>query len=202
MLAAFWAQFDKCSLELKSARTILIIMASIGSILGFMVLVVVLVGFVTVNFLQTEPKRRLPKILSTNSELLVEDHTEKNGATDLDILNVLESQKFSLDDVKNCMKLWNKTSANDFEENDECPNHQFVMSTFDAGGLGNKMSEYATLLAISTLIGFTPILSVVRKIGKSMSECCSQEKVHDFFGFRNFISSILHILSFELFSLK
>lgn len=135
-------------------------MASIGSILGFMVLVVVLVGFVTVNFLQTEPKRRLPKILSTNSELLVEDHTEKNGATDLDILNVLESQKFSLDDVKNCMKLWNKTSANDFEENDECPNHQFVMSTFDAGGLGNKMSEYATLLAISTLIGFTPILSV------------------------------------------
>ncbi|TRY80484.1 hypothetical protein TCAL_09571 [Tigriopus californicus] len=46
-----------------------------------------------------------------------------------------------------------------FEKTDDCPYHQFVMTTHDKGRLGNKMSEYATLLAVSALTGFTPVLS-------------------------------------------
>ena len=44
---------------------------------------------------------------------------------------------------------------------DPCFPLKRFMTTFDAGGLGNKMSEYATLLAASTLTGYRPILSYV-----------------------------------------
>eukprot|EP00094_Tigriopus_californicus_P006523 TCALIF_06280-PA protein Name:"Similar to Fut2 Galactoside 2-alpha-L-fucosyltransferase 2 (Mus musculus)" AED:0.00 eAED:0.00 QI:48/1/1/1/1/1/4/20/356 len=73
------------------------------------------------------------------------------------LFSLLREQVTSLSHVQKCLDLV-LDGKTDNEQNG-CPTHEFVMTTFDAGGLGNKMSEYATLLAISTLTGFTPVLS-------------------------------------------
>ena len=39
---------------------------------------------------------------------------------------------------------------------DACYPHEYLMVTAELGGLGNQMSQYATLLAASAMAGYTP----------------------------------------------
>ena len=73
-------------------------------------------------------------------------------------------------------RLMDEAAFDDDDEEDDCPQvpnltsslkenpcfpFQYVMTTFDAGGIGNKMSEYATLVAVASMTGYTPGLSEV-----------------------------------------
>ena len=75
-------------------------------------------------------------------------------------------------------KIMDEAAFDDEEEEDDCPQvpnltsslrenpcfpFQYVMTTFDAGGIGNKMSEYASLVAITSMTGYTPGLSEVTR---------------------------------------
>ena len=42
-----------------------------------------------------------------------------------------------------------------------CAPFEYLMVTFTAGGLGNQMSEYASLLAVSSMAGYTPRIQEV-----------------------------------------
>ena len=47
---------------------------------------------------------------------------------------------------------------------DPCGPYEFLMTTVEIGGIGNQMSEYSTLLALSSMTGYTPRISQVRLV--------------------------------------
>lgn len=85
-------------------------------------------------------------------------------------------------------KIMDAAAFDDEEEEDDCPQvpnltsslrqnpcfpFQYVMTTFDAGGIGNKMSEYATLVAVTSMTGYTPGLSEVNEHSHGSLFCWS-----------------------------
>ncbi|TRY61784.1 hypothetical protein TCAL_16305, partial [Tigriopus californicus] len=76
------------------------------------------------------------------------------------LMNYIQSLNNSLSEIQTQLVSQRRFFNIKVTENGKngCPSHKFVMTTSDGGRLGNKMSEYATLLALSAITGFTPVI--------------------------------------------
>ena len=60
---------------------------------------------------------------------------------------------------KNCQE--NTPKPKEIKEVVDCDKYGYFITVMEAGGLGNKMSMYATAMAVAASEGYTPIITTV-----------------------------------------
>ncbi|XP_059092392.1 galactoside alpha-(1,2)-fucosyltransferase 2-like [Tigriopus californicus] len=130
--------------------------------------IVIFVSFLAFTILYFNHKKsfsRSPQLVSDNFGILTIRSNQSQSPNEtsmvfVHLLNSIQSLNNSLSEIQTQLVSQRRFFNINVTENEKngCPSHKFVMTTGDSGGLGNRMSEYATLLALSAITGFTPVI--------------------------------------------
>lgn len=158
-----WVQWKR--LSLMAIKNIWSAMTRVGPQILISLSFVLALGLLTLNFRHLDTFRRSVVLDCPDFSLKNSDPTSKftvhREVIFKEKVNSIHSSSTLSKDVQTHIQaevFQEKVTKND---EDDCPPYQFVMTTDDRGRLGNQMSEYATLIALSTLAGYTPFISKV-----------------------------------------